>query len=424
MPTVVQRIQHAWNAFRDRDPTVAQPYDLGPSYASRPDRKRLRMGTEKSIVSAVYNRIGIDVASVPIQHVRLDQNGSYLETIDSGLNNCFTLDANIDQTGRALIQDVVMSMFDEGCVAIVPVDTTVNPNVSNAWDVQTLRTGRILEWYPFHVNVELYNEQRGVKENIILAKRDIAIIENPLYAVMNEPNSILKRLIYKLNILDAIDEQSGSGKLDLIIQLPYVIKTPERRKQAEVRRQDIEAQLSGSKYGIAYTDGTEKVTQLNRPAENNLMAQIEYLTSMLYSQLGITETVLAGTADEKTMINYHNRSVEPILSAIADEGTRKFLTKTARSQGQVVKYFKDPFSLVPASQLGALVQSLTGNAVLTSNDFRSVLGYKPSDQPVANQLSNKSLYPPSNPVPVPNQLPIPVNEPAPLPMIPDISNKV
>ena len=390
---IVDRLKNAWNAFRDQDPNTSS-YGLGPSYSVRPDRIRLNIGTERSIIASVYTRIGLDVSSVSIQHVRLDENRRYLETIDSGLNNCLTLEANIDQSGRSFMQDVVLSMFDEGCVAIVPVDTTINPNTSGSWDVQTMRTARIIEWYPYYVRLNLYNERSGRKEDIILPKRDIAIIENPLYSVMNEPNSTLKRLIYKLNLLDAIDEQSGSGKLDLMIQLPYVVKTPARRVQAETRRKDIERQLAGSKYGIAYIDGTEKVTQLNRPAENNLMAQIEFLTSMLYSQLGLTETIFDGTADEKTMINYHNRTIEPILFAITDGLRRRFITKTGRTQGQSIEYFRDPFGLVPAKDLATIADSLTRNAILTSNEFRAVIGYKPSGDKEADTLRNKNLNPP------------------------------
>lgn len=394
--TFVDRLKHAWNAFRDRDPTTVYPYNLGPSYGIRPDRLRLNIGNERSIIASIYTRIGIDVSSISIQHVRLDQNGRYIETINSGLNNCLTLEANIDQTGRSFLQDAVLSMFDEGSVAIVAVDTTINPAISGSYDVLSLRTGKIVEWYPYHVKVNLYNEQIGRREDIILSKRDVAIIENPLYSVMNEPNSTLKRLIYKLNLLDAIDTQSGSGKLDLIIQLPYVIKTTARREQAEIRRKDIETQLSGSKYGIAYTDGTERITQLNRPAENQLMSQIEYLTRMLYGQLGLTASIFDGTADEKTMINYYKRTVEPIISAIADGMRRRFLTKTGRSQGQSIGYFRDPFGLVPTSELATVADSFTRNAILTSNEVRSIIGYKPSDDPEADTLRNKNLNPPSS----------------------------
>lgn len=386
----ISRLQHAWNAFRNRDPTGHQ-YGYGPSYGSRPDRTRMRFGNERSIVSSIYTRIGIDVAAVSIQHIRLDENGRYAETINSNLNECLTVQANIDQSGRALIQDIVMSMFDEGVVAVVPVDTTLNPNESGSFDIQSLRVGKILEWYPRHVRVQLYNDREGRRDEVILEKRFVAIIENPLYAVMNEPNSTLKRLVHKLNLLDSIDEQSGSGKLDLIIQLPYVIKTPARREQAEQRRKDIEMQLAGSKYGIAYTDGSEKVTQLNRPAENNLMAQIEYLTSMLYSQLGITENVFNGTAEEAEMLNYYNRTVEPILAAITDGMNRTFLTKTARTQGQKIVYLREPFKLVPVNNLAEIVDKFTRNEILTSNEIRAMIGYKPVDDPKADELRNSNL---------------------------------
>jgi hypothetical protein len=355
----------------------------------------LTIGNEKSIISSIYNRIAIDVAAISVQHVRLDQNGRFIETVKSGLNEALTVSANIDQTGRAFMQDVVMSMFDEGCVAIIPVDTTIDPTLSNSYDIQTLRTGQILQWYPKHVLVRVYNERIGRKEDIVLPKDLICIVENPLYAVMNEPNSTLKRLIAKLNLLDAIDQQSGSGKLDLIIQLPYVIKTPARKEQAEIRRQDIEAQLAGSKYGIAYTDGTEKVTQLNRPAENNLMAQITYLTSMLYGQLGLTESVFDGTADEKTMLNYHNRTVEPILSAITYEMKRKFLTKTARSQYQSIEFYRDPFKLVPVNNMADIADKFTRNEILTSNEIRSVIGLRASNDPRADELVNKNISAPT-----------------------------
>ena len=386
----ISRLQHAWNAFRNRDPTGHQ-YGYGPSYGSRPDRTRMRFGNERSIVSSIYTRIGIDVAAVSIQHIRLDENGRYAETINSNLNECLTVQANIDQSGRALIQDIAMSMFDEGVVAVVPVDTTLNPNESGSFDIQSLRVGKILEWYPRHVRVQLYNDREGRRDEVILEKRFVAIIENPLYAVMNEPNSTLKRLVHKLNLLDSIDEQSGSGKLDLIIQLPYVIKTPARREQAEQRRKDIEMQLAGSKYGIAYTDGSEKVTQLNRPAENNLMAQIEYLTSMLYSQLGITENVFNGTAEEAEMLNYYNRTIEPVLAAITDAMNRTFLTKTARTQGQKIVYLREPFKLVPVNNLAEIVDKFTRNEILTSNEIRAMIGYKPVDDPKADELRNSNL---------------------------------
>lgn len=382
---------HAWNAFRSRDQAEYYQNNMGPSTSTRPDKPRLTLGNERSIISAVYTRLAIDVSSVAIQHVRLDQNGRYLSIENSSLNDCLNVEANIDQTGKALIHDAVLSMFDEGCIAIVPVETSLDINKTGSYDILSLRTGKILEWYPSFVKVRVYNERSGQKEDVILPKKDVAIIENPLYAVMNEPNSTLKRLIYKLNLLDSIDEQSGSGKLDLIIQLPYVVKTEARKIQAESRRKDLEVQLSGSKYGIAYTDGTEKVTQLNRPAENNLMKQIEYLTSMLYSQLGLTESVFNGTADEKEMLNYYNRTIEPILTAITEEMVRKFLTKTARTQFQSIMYFRDPFKLVPVNELADIADKFTRNEILSSNDLRAIIGYKPSKDPKADELRNKNL---------------------------------
>ena len=388
------RLSHAWNALLNRDPTYTSSYnDIGTSSTNRPDRVRMTVNNERSIVTSIYNRIAVDVSSIGIQHARLDQNGRFIETINSGLNDTLTVEANKDQTGRALIQDIVISMFDEGCIAVVPVDTTLNPMLSGSYDINSLRTGKILEWFPDHVRVRLYNDRTGFKEDKILPKSMVAIIENPFYSVMNEPNSTLKRLISKLNLLDAIDNQSGSGKLDLIIQLPYLIKTKARQEQAEQRRKDIEEQLTGSKYGIAYTDATEKVIQLNRPTENNLMGQIEFLTSMLYSQLGMTESVLDGTADEKTMINYFNRTIEPILSTITDEMKRKFLTKTARSQKQTLMFFRDPFKLVPVSELANVADKFTRNEILSSNEVRAVVGYKPSDDPKADELRNKNLNP-------------------------------
>lgn len=390
-----QKLQHAWNAFFNRDPTSRYPYqEMGMGTNFRPDRTRLTLGNERSIITSVYNRIAIDVAAISIQHVRLDKEGRYIETIQSTLNEALTLSANTDQTGRALIQDVVMSMFDEGCVAIVPVDTTLDPTKSGSYDIQTLRTARVLEWYPSHVRLRLYNEKTGLQQEIPLPKNMVGIIENPLYAVMNAPNSTLTRLILKLNLMDTIDQQSGSGKLDLIIQLPYVIKTTARKEQAEVRRKDIEMQLLGSKYGIAYTDGTEKITQLNRPVENTLMTQVTYLTSMLYGQLGLTESIFDGTADEKTMLNYYNRTVEPILSAITDEMKRKFLTKTARTQNQSIMFFRDPFKLVPVASLAEIADKFTRNEIVSSNEFRSVIGYKPSADPRADELKNKNVNAP------------------------------
>lgn len=387
------RLKHAWNAFTGN---VQMNYrDLGMSYSYRADRPRMSRGNERSIVTSVYNRIALDVAALNVQHVRLDENGRFLSVIDDGLNNCLTLEANIDQTARSFIQDVVISMFDEGSVAIVPVDTTTDPNVSGSYDIQSLRVGQILDWYPQHIRARVYNEQTGRKEDIVVPKSAVAIIENPLYAVINEPNSTMQRLIRKLNLLDVIDEQSGSGKLDLIIQLPYVIKTEARRQQAENRRKDIENQLSGSKYGIAYTDGTEHITQLNRSVNNNLMSQIEYLTSMLYSQLGITQSILDGTADEKTMLNYNSRTIEPIISAIVDEMKRKFLTKTARSQHQSISFFRDPFKLVPVNDIAEIADKFTRNEIMTSNEIRQVVGMKPSEDPRADELRNKNLSAPS-----------------------------
>lgn len=392
--TLRQRLQHGWNAFLNRDPTALHEFGIGSG--SRPDRIRLLVGNERSIIASVYNRIALDVASININHIRLDDNGRYLETIPSGLNEALTLSANIDQTGRALVHDIVLSMFDEGCVAVVPTDTTLNPKVTGSYDIQTLRVAKILEWFPSAVRVQLYNEKTGRKEDITLPKSMVAIIENPLYAVMNEPNSTMKRLVNKLNLLDSIDQQTGANKLDLIIQLPYVIKTTARQEQAEKRRKDIEAQLSNSKFGIAYTDGTEKITQLNRPAENNLLAQIEYLTSMLYSQLGITESVFDGTADEQTMLNYFNRSIEPCLAAITLEFTRKFLTKTARTQKQAVAFFRDPFKLVPVEKLADIVDKFTRNEVFSSNDVRAIVNFKPSSDPKAEELRNKNIAAPQN----------------------------
>lgn len=391
--SLTSRFRRSWNAFFNRDPTFG--YQTGSmSYGYRPDRVRFTRGNERSIVTSVYNRIAMDVAAINIQHVRLDENGRYTSVINSELNNCLTMSANIDQTGRAFIQDVVMSMFDEGCVAIVPVDTTDNPNETGSYDILSLRTGKILEWYPRHVKVRVYNDQTGQKEDVVISKEVVAIVENPLYAVVNEPNSTLQRLIRKLNLLDAIDEQSGSGKLDMIIQLPYIIKSEARKREAEERRQKIEDQLSGSKYGIAYIDGTEKVTQLNRPIENNLMKQIEFLTSMLYGQLGITQGVMDGTADEKTMLNYNNRSIEPIISAIVESMRRTFLTKTARSQRQSIMFFRDPFKLVPVSDMAEIADKFTRNEIMSSNEIRQIIGMKPSDDPKADELRNSNISEP------------------------------
>lgn len=388
--TIGSRFKNAWNAFFNRDPTY-QYNDFGTVSYYRPDRPKLSYGNEQSIINSVFNKIAVDVSSNIIKHVRLDENDRYLEDIDSGLNECLNLSANIDQTGRAFIMDAVISMFNEGVVALIPIDTKGNPYLTDSYDILSIRTGKIVEWRPNSIKVNLYNEITGKHEEIIVPKRIACIIENPFYSVMNEPNSTLKRLIRKLNILDMIDEQSGSGKLDLIIQLPYTIKTELRKKQAEERRKDIEMQLSGSKYGIAYTDGTEHITQLNRPAENNLMKQIEYLTGMLYSQLSITKEVLEGTADEKTMLNYNTRTIEPILSCLVGEMKRKWLTQTARSQKQSILYFNDPFKLVPVSQIANIADAFTRNEIMSSNEIRQIVGLKPSKDPSADELRNKNL---------------------------------
>lgn len=398
------RLKHAWNVLvNNRDPTT-EFRDIGAGYSYRPDRPRLSRGNERSIVTSVYNRIALDVAAISIQHCKLDEDNRYTETINSKLNNCLTLEANIDQSSRAFMHDVVMSMMDEGCVAIVPVETTLDPRTTGSYDIHSMRTGKILEWYPRHVKVQLYNDRTGKKEEVTLPKSVVAIIENPLYAVINEPNSTMQRLIRKLNLLDAIDEQSGAGKLDLIIQLPYIIKSDARRQQAEKRRKDIEMQLSGSKYGIAYTDGTERITQLNRPVENNLLKQIEYLTSMLHSQLGITQAILDGSADEKTMLNYYSRTIEPIVAAIVDEMKRTFLTKTARSQGQSILFFRNPFKLVPVSELAEIADKMTRNEIMTSNEIRQEIGLKPSNDPKADQLVNSNLNQPDG-APAPTEVP-------------------
>ena len=386
------RVKHTWNAFFNRDPT-SNYRDLGMGYSRRPDRIRFSRGNERSIVTSVYNRIAMDAAAIDIRHVKLDANERYLYTIPSGLNTCFSLEANIDQTGRAFKQDIYMSVMDEGCVALVPVDTDDDPDDTSSYKILTMRTGKILEWYPAHVKLSVYNDRVGRREDITVPKSSVAIIENPLYAVMNEPNSTLQRLIRKLNLLDVIDEQSSSGKLDLIIQLPYVVKTDARRKQADQRRKDIEDQLKGP-YGIAYTDGTERITQLNRPVENNLMKQIEYLTSMLYGQLGMNQSILDGTADEKTMLNYENRTIEPLVSAVVDGLKRTFLSKTARSQMQSVMFFRDPFKLVPVTELATIMDTLTRNEIATSNEARQIIGWKPSSDPRADELRNKNLSAP------------------------------
>ena len=390
------RLKHVWNAFTNRDPTTeGYTYVRGASYSYNPDRPRFSRGNERSIVTSVYNRIAMDVASITINHVRLDKDDRYKEIIDSGLNTCLTLSANKDQTGRAFIQDVVMSMLDEGSVAIVPVDTSLDPKITGSYDIESMRTGKIIEWYPDHVKVRLYNDRTGNHEEITLPKSTVAIIENPLFAVMNEPNSTMQRLIRKLNLLDVVDEQSGSGKLDLIIQLPYVIKSEARKQQAEQRRRLIEDQLSGSKYGIAYADGTERITQLNRSVENNLLKTVEYLTNMLYGQLGISQTVMDGTADEQQMLNYNNRTIEPIISAIVDEMKRKFLTKTARSQKQSIMFFRDPFKLVPVNNVAEIADKFTRNEIMTSNELRQVVGMKPSNDPKADELRNSNISEPA-----------------------------
>ena len=389
MPSLTQRLQNAWNAFRNpRDPTFTN-YGLGTYY--RPDRHRFSHGNERSIVTTIFNRIAVDCAAIDLEHVRLDENGRYTDTINSGLNDCLTYSANIDQTGKAFIEDIVQSMFDEGVVAVVPVDTTSNPYFTSSYDILSMRTGKVIEWYPQHVRVRLYNDRTGRQEELIMDKSAIAIIENPFFSVMNEPNSTLQRLIRKLNLLDYIDEQSSSGKLDLIIQLPYVIKSETRRQQAEARRKDIEMQLAGSKYGIAYTDGTERITQLNRSVENNIWGEIKDLTAMLYNQLGITEAILNGTADEQTMINYYNNTIVPIMSSIADEMQRKFITRTARTQGQAIRYFRDAFKLTPVSTLAELSDKLTRNEIASSNEIRAIIGWKPSDDPKADELVNSNL---------------------------------
>lgn len=389
---IIDRIKHGWNAFRNKDPTPG--WNIGTGYSVRPDRPRFGRGNERSIATSIYNRIALDVAAISIRHVRLDEQGKYSSDIDSGLNECLCTSANIDQTGRAFIQDIVMSMLDEGCVAIVPVDTSFDPLSSGTFDINSLRTGKILDWYPEYVRVRVYNEKSGNKEDVLLPKKLVGIIENPLYAVCNEPNSTFSRLTRKLVLLDGIDEQSGSGKLDLIIQLPYVIKSEARKQQAEMRRKDIEDQLSNSKYGVAYTDGTEHITQLNRPIENKLMKQIEYLTQLFYSQLGVTQSVMDGTADERVTLNYYNRTIEPIVSAIADEMKRKFLTKTAISRGESIMCFRDPLKLVPVNDLAEIADKLTRNEIISSNEVRQAIGMKPSDDPKADKLVNSNISQP------------------------------
>ena len=400
---IFDRLQHAWNAFMNKDPTYNYQ-GVGMGYSYRPDRPRLTRGNERSIINSIFNKIALDVASIDIVHCKLDEDNRYIETIDSGLNNCLTLEANIDQTGRAFIQDIVMSMLDEGSVAIVPVDTTLNPKDTNSYDIVSMRTGKILAWYPEHVRVQLYNEKTGKKEELILPKKTVGIIENPLYTVINEQNSTMQRLKRKLALLDMVDEQNSSGKLDLIIQLPYVVKSDARRQQAEKRRKDIEMQLVGSKYGIAYTDGTERITQLNRPIDNNLFTQVESLTSMLYSQLGITQSVLDGTADEKTMLNYYNRSIAPFVDAIVDELKRKFLSKTARTRRQSIQAFRDPFKLVPVNELAEIADKFTRNEILSSNEIRQIIGRKPSKDPKADQLVNSNISQPNQGQPMDDEM--------------------
>lgn len=384
------RLKHAYDVFRNREPTPNYQI-MGPGYSQRPDRPRLTRGNERSIVTSLINRVALDVAALNITHCKVDDNDRFISNMDSTLNTCLKLEANIDQTGRAFIQDVVMTMLDDGCVAMVPVDTSDDPNLTSSYDIYSMRTGKILEWYPRHVKVRVYNDKTGQKEDVTVHKSTVAIIQNPLYAVINEPNSTMKRLMRKLALLDIVDEESSAGKLDLIIQLPYTIKSEGRRQQAEARRKDIEMQLKDTKYGIAYTDSTERITQLNRPLENNLMKQIEYLTNMLYSQLGITQSILDGTADEQTLLNYHSRTIEPIVSAIVDEMKRKFLTKTARTQMQTITFFRDPFKLVPVNNIADIADKFTRNEVLTSNEVRQIIGFKPSDDPKADELRNSNL---------------------------------
>ena len=392
--TIGSRLKHAFNAFMNRDPTDRGLTNSGSGSSIRPDRPRFTRGKDRTIVTAICNRIAIDVAAININHCRIDNNGRYVETINSSLNNCLNVEANTDQTGRAFKQDIVMSMLDEGVVAIVPIDTSMNPTITNSYDILTLRTGKVIEWFPNHVTVRVYNERKGYQEDIKLPKKMVAIVENPLYAVMNEPNSIMQRLVRKLSLLDEIDEQSGSGKLNMIIQLPYVIKSDARKRQAEDRTKEIEEQLTKSKFGIAYADGTEKIIQLNRALDNNLMNQIEYLTNMVYSQLGISQSILDGSANEQTLLNYNSRTIEPIVSAIVDEMTRKFLTKTARTQNQTIMFFSDPFKLVPVNNIADIADKFTRNEILTSNEIRQIIGVKPSNDPKADKLINSNLNQP------------------------------
>lgn len=399
MSTISNRLRHAWNAFLNRTENEEERlifgYEGSSYYGGRPDRTRLNLSNERSIISSILTRLGVDVAAVDVRHVRLDENDRYLEDVSSGLHNCLTVEANLDQAARAFRQDIAMTLFDKGVIAIVPVDTTENPSITGSFDIKTLRVGTIVNWYPQHVRVDLYNELNGRREEVTLPKKTVAIVENPLYAVMNETNSTLKRLIRKLNLLDTVDEQSSSGKLDMIIQLPYVIKSEARRQQAEQRRKDIEFQLKGSQYGIAYTDGTEKITQLNRPAENNLLKQVEYLTAMLYSQLGLTPQVMDGTADEKTMINYYNRTIEPIMTSVVEAMRRTFITKTARSQRQTIAFFRDPLKLVPVSEIAEIADKFTRNEIVSANEIRQAIGMKPSKDPKADELRNSNMPQPS-----------------------------
>ena len=387
--TIGDRLRHMWDVFRNRAPTYAYR-ELGPGYSSRPDRPRLSRGNERTTVTSLFNRIALDVAQLNIHHCKVDDDDNFVENIKSSLDSCLNLEANIDQTGRAFIIDAVMSMFDEGVVALVPIETDVDPETSS-YKIFSMRTAKIIEWYPKHVKVRLYNENTGRREDLILPKKQVAIVENPLYAVVNEPNSTLQRLMRKLALLDIVDEQSSSGKLDMIIQLPYTVRSEAMEKRAESRRKSIETQLTSSKYGIAYADGTEKIIQLNRPLENNLMKQVEYLTNTLYSQLGITQSILDGTADEQTLLNYYSRTIEPIITAFIDEMKRKFLTKTARSQNQSIKFFRDPFKLVPVNQIADIADKFTRNEIMTSNEMRQKIGLKPSTDPKANMLRNSNL---------------------------------
>ncbi len=397
MAKFTDRLAHAWNVFRSNTDTFSNSYPaIGSGSSYRPDQHVVTPGLERTIVNAIITRIAIDCSQIPMFEAKLDENRNFKEKLKTGLTECLTVEANIDQTGREFMLDLIISLLDEGIIAVVPVDTTIDPKTSDSYQINTLRVGKILDWYPEHVRVRLYNEKTGLKEQVLLPKKMVAICENPLYSVMNLPNSTLKRLVRKLNLIDYIDDQSGSGKLDMIIQLPYVIKSEARRREAEKRRKDIENQLANSKYGIAYTDGTEKITQLNRPLENNLQSQINDLTSMLYSQLGLTEEIFKGTADEKTMLNYYNHTIEPILGAVSDEFTRKFLTKTARSQKKAVIFVRNPFNLVPVDNIAEIADKFTRNEILTSNEIRSIIGYAPSDQPTADQLRNKNLNAPGD----------------------------